>query len=74
MSRTTFDRTAVAAGGAAADGHPPNGLGGEIIYAPDDYDNGVFEQTAVVVAQHLLVDEVPPETAIQNRGRQKLSR
>jgi CubicO group peptidase (beta-lactamase class C family) len=42
MSRTTFDPAAVAAGGNFAYGHQPGESGGETIYAPDDYDNGVY--------------------------------
>ncbi len=42
MSRTTFDTTEVADGGNFAYGHLPDGDGGETIYAPDDYDNGVY--------------------------------
>lgn len=42
LTHTTFDPAAVAATGNAAYGHLDNGQGGEIVYAPDDYDNGVY--------------------------------
>jgi len=42
MGHTTFDPTAVAAGGNFAYGHQPNDPGSERIYAPDDYDNGAY--------------------------------
>ncbi len=42
MSRTTFDSDAVAAGGNFAYGHQPDGDGDETVYAPDQYDNGVY--------------------------------
>ena len=42
LSRTTFDPAAVAAGGNASHGHIDDGQGGEIVYAPDEYDNGPF--------------------------------
>lgn len=41
LSNTTFDGSAVASGNASF-GHVDDGMGGEIIYAPDDYDNGEF--------------------------------
>jgi CubicO group peptidase (beta-lactamase class C family) len=42
MTDTTFDPAAVTARGNSADGHQPDGAGGEIVYAPADYDNGAF--------------------------------
>ena len=42
LSNTTFDPAAVVSRGNATHGHIPDGQGGEIVYAPDEYDNGAF--------------------------------
>jgi len=42
MDSTTFDPAAVVARGNASHGHMPTASGGEIVYAPDAYDNGAF--------------------------------
>lgn len=42
LSNTTFDPAAVVSRGNATHGHTPDGQGGEIVYAPDEYDNGAF--------------------------------
>jgi CubicO group peptidase (beta-lactamase class C family) len=42
MSHTTFDPNEVVASGNASHGHMDNGSGGEIRYAPDEYDNGAY--------------------------------
>ncbi len=42
MTHTTFDPAVVVASGNASHGHMPNSTGGEIRYAPDEYDNGAF--------------------------------
>jgi len=42
LTHTTFDPAAVAARGNAASGHQNDGQGGEVVYDPDEYDNGAF--------------------------------
>ena len=42
MTRTTFDPAEVMATGNFSYGHTPNDPGDELVYAPDDYDNGAY--------------------------------
>jgi CubicO group peptidase (beta-lactamase class C family) len=42
LSDTTFDPSVVAARGNATNGHMSDGQGGEIVFAPDEYDNGAY--------------------------------